>query len=192
MKRPRWITADGLHMRVGGPLWKWWRRNKGSLQGNPALNRPPAHTALEEAKRVVAFAHLGLAFAGQMTYSEGSDRSQLFHRAAGQFAGAHADCSQFVSSILHWVGVKTVTDTDYTGTLLQKGKPLAKPQPGCVAVWGPGAGVHTALVSEKAGTNDWWCIGFGHQGAPDRVTLSNLNAYFDRIGQPGVRFLNFL
>lgn len=190
MKKGRWITRDGLRLRVGSHAWKWWRRNRRAINGQSPLRRPPKHTPLEVDKKIVAFAHAGLGYAGRMTYDESGRRSDLFHRRPGDFNGAHADCSQFVSAILHWVGVRSVTDTDFTGTLLTKGRQLTNPRSGAVVVWGPGTGTHTAFITERAGTSDWWCVGFGHQGAPDRVTLSAMNSYFSRIGHPGVRFLN--
>jgi hypothetical protein len=140
--------------------------------------------------RIVAMANESLRFAGHMTYTETAARSELFHRKPGDFNGAHADCSQLVASILHWLGVTTVTATDYTGTLIEKGKQIARPRPGCVAIWGPHTGAHAAFVTEKVG-NDWMTVGFGHQGAPDRNLLSGMNIYFDSVGQPGVRFLWF-
>jgi hypothetical protein len=145
------------------------------------------------AAHIVYWCHIALKYAGKMTYSENYTlRQELFHRAIGKFLSSVADCSQFVASILHWLGVKVVTATDYTGTLLQKGKLLAGPQPGCVAIWGPHTGAHAAFITEKtADGKDWYCVGFGHQGAPDRNTLSGMNAYFAGIGEPGVRFLEF-
>jgi len=141
---------------------------------------------------VVYHANVGLKYAGQMVYTETAARSELFDRKIDQFGGAHADCSQYIASILHWLGNTKVNKYDYTGTLLQKGKPVSHPGPGIVAVWGPGTGAHTAFITEHiAGGSDWYCVGFGHQGAPDRNTLSGMNAYFASIGQPGVRYLDF-
>lgn len=139
---------------------------------------------------VVSLAKAGLNFAGKMVYTEGSGRSELFHRSKGDFKGAGADCSQFVSSILHWCGNTKVTDSDYTGTLLQKGKLVSSPQPGDVVVWGPGTGVHTAFITEASG-GDWYTIGFGGQGAPDKVLLSAMDQYFSSAGNGGHRFLRF-
>lgn len=136
---------------------------------------------------VVSFAKAALAFAGKMNYTEGSGRSELFHRKPGDFKGAGADCSQFVASILHWTGNKQVSDSDFTGTLLQKGNQISSPQAGCVVVWGPGNGVHTAFITEQSGS-DWYTIGFGGQGAPDKVLLSAMNQYFNHSG---TRFLTF-
>lgn len=152
--------------------------------------KPNRTDALE--LHIVYWCHLALAYAGKMTYTENwTLRQQFFARAVGKFLNACADCSQFVSTILHWLGVKVVTSIDYTGTLLQKGKLVDGPAPGRVAVWGPGTGAHTAFITEKVGNGDWYCVGFGHPGAPDRNTLSGMNTYFASVGQPGVRFLEF-
>lgn len=33
MRKARWLVADGLYMRVGGKLWKWYEKNKDRLHG---------------------------------------------------------------------------------------------------------------------------------------------------------------
>lgn len=181
--------------------WRRWRRNPAAIDPTHP-HAPPSHP-LPHAPvppkstdpfhlYVVYHANLGLKYAGRMVYTETAARSELFGRPVDGFAGAHADCSQYVSSILHWLGNRVVTKYDYTGTLLQKGKLVARPARGLVAVWGPGTGAHTAFITEHIrGGSDWYCVGFGHQGAPDRNTLSGMDAYFVSIGQPGVRFLDF-
>ena len=191
------------------PLWffAWlkWTRHRGNPSAiNPTHPHapkshplPPTHThvkpkgdALEH--HIVYWCHLSLAYAGKMTYTENwTLRQRFFARAVGKFLGAFADCSQFVSTLLKWGGVKIVTSTDYTGSLLTKGKPVSRPAPGLVAVWGPGTGAHTAFITERVNSTDWYVVGFGHQGAPDRNTLTGMNAYFQSIGQLGVRYLDF-
>lgn len=190
---PKYKIVDGFRVRVGSSLDKWLRRTSRARHGQPPLKHPPAHTDLEREKQVVAWAHWGVANRGHFHYTMSSLRARMFHRRPGDTSGTiYADCSQFVASILHWVGVKAVTDTDATGSLLQKGKLLGAPRVAAVAIWGPGGGDHAAFITEKAPGGDWWTIGFGHQGAPDRVLLSYMNAYFREHGKPGVRFLNFL
>lgn len=184
---PAWawkaLKLPGAHLPHRKPAWFWiWR--KWRLTGKlPALTRR---------QKILRYAHRSLTFAGKMVYTEGPERSQLFHRAPGDFAGAHADCSQYAASILHWVGVHTVTDLDYTGTLLQKGRAESHPAAGRAVVWGPGTGSHMAWVTAKTPDGDWWTIGFGDQQGPDRVLLSQMNTYFRDHGKPGVRFLDFL
>lgn len=160
----------------------------------PTGTHPPPYPNPQDplARKIVAYANLSLHFAGRMTYTQTRARSQLFHRKPGVYLNASADCSQLVASILHWLGVKVVTDTDYTGTLLAKGTLQSHPTMGCVAIWGPGTGIHAAFVTEHIkGTSDWYTVGFGHQGAPNRAKLSDMNAYFLHIGKPGVRYLTF-
>lgn len=175
-----------------------WRRHhrKQRVTGVTVISNPPikpqASTALTPAQRVAAYCHHALSFAGEMVYTESALRSQLFHRAPGDFKGAHADCSQFCASILHWVGCKKVNDTDYTGTLLDKGTSLKNPQVGCVVIFGPGTGTHAAFISDRDSRGVWYCTGFGHQGAPDRVSLTAMKAYFQKEGRPGVRYLGFV
>jgi cell wall-associated NlpC family hydrolase len=142
---------------------------------------------------MVGWAHWGINNRGRFVYDEGSGRADMFNSKPGDLSRpVHADCSQFYAAICHWVGIPKVTDTDYTGTLLQKGRliSLANAKPGDCVIWGPGTGTHAAMLTERDG-HDWWCVGFGHQGAPDRVLLSVLDDYFIRAGHPGVRFLDF-
>jgi hypothetical protein len=152
------------------------------------LPKPPA----ARSAHVVYWAHKSLLYAGKMNYTEDWKlRQEFFGKKKGDFYTAHADCSQYVSTILHWLGAAT-TSTDYTGSLWNKGRVLVGPQVGAVAIWGAYPGQHTAFVTGRvAGKDDWYVVGFGHQGAPDRNTLSGMNAYFKALGHPGVRFLSF-
>ncbi len=200
-KGPR---PPGIPRRI--PLWAWlwlrWKRNPAPI--DPSNPDAPQHDPLPKPPnkptptatfhhRVVYYANMSLGYAGRMAYTENwTLRQRFFYFSTGKFAGASADCSQYVCTILHWCGSKSVTSKDYTGTLLAKGRPFSSPVAGRVAVWGPGTGAHTAFVTEKTEDGrDWYCVGFGHQGAPNRVTLSAMSAYFHSIGQPGVRYLDF-
>lgn len=208
-EKPKFIVRDGMVLEPGSEAWHWWRANRQRLEGiNPqAINphhphAPKSHPLTVKPKRphpaasldenIVRIANRGLLFAGRMTYSEGADREMLFDRKRGDFLDAHADCSQFCASDLHWLGVKSLTKTDYTGTLLEKGRLVTVLRPGLIPIWGPHTGAHAAVLTEKTPDGrDWYVVGFGHQGAPDRNTLSGMNAYFNAIGEPGVRFLEF-
>lgn len=203
------VRLRKLLARKHRPLFVWVRtrkhRNKPAVDPThpsapTSVPLPPTHTHVTPkptadplAAHIVYWCHLSLAYAGKMTYTENwTQRQQFFARPVGKFLGASADCSQFVATLLKWGGVKTVTSTDYTGTLLQKGRLVTLAKPGRVVIWGPGTGTHTAFITEKTPDgNDWYCVGFGHQGAPDRNTLTGMNAYFRSIGKPGVRFLDF-
>ena len=171
-----------MHWRIGGV----------AVTGNPPLHKPPASTPATKTHQVVAYAHTSLTYAGRMNYTMTTLRSQLFHRKPGDFLGAHADCSQYVSAILHWVGVTKVNDKDATGSLLLKGKKLSTPKAGCVVVFGAAPGEHAAFITEKEAHGVWWTIGFGHQSAPDRVSLPNMKKYFQDAGHPGVTYLDFI
>lgn len=200
------IRLGALLKRKHRPLWVWIRRKKSNpaainprhpaapksqpLPKSHVINKPSATATLE--KQLIYWCHLSLAYAGKMTYTENwTLRQRFFSYAIGKFLSASADCSQFVATLLKWGGVTTVTSTDDTGTLLRKGKPLASPKAGCVAVWGPSTGAHCAFITEKTATGDWYCVGLGRQGAPDRNTLKGMNVYFASIGKPGVRFREF-
>ena len=135
-------------------------------------------------KRLLANARRGLKFAGKMVYDDkDARRSELFHRKPGRFAGAHADCSQYVSSCAHWSGVRSVTDTDWTGTLATKGKPVEQPVPGCIVLFGDPPYVHTGVMDEGRRV-----IGFGTPDGPDVSNLATLIAYFAGTGHPGHAF----
>lgn len=170
------------------------RFNHVTVQANPApIKGPviPAHVPAPTRTRMVAWAHWSVEHASSFVYTEAAARSEMFHRTPGDLSGKiRADCSQWYVAVGHWCGVAALTDTDYTGTLLQKGTLVRVPKPGDVAVFGPGTGTHAAMVTERQGS-DWWTIGFGHQGGPDRVLLTHMKAYFDQAGKPGVRFLAF-
>lgn len=156
-----------------------------------SLPAPKPKTANTLSRKIVNSCHLSLDAAGKITYTQGVGRRALFHRPVNSFAGSSADCSQFCAAIMHWHGVKGLSDTDYTGTLLKKGKLIPAPKVGCVVIWGPGTGAHAAFITAKVGLTDWMTVGFGHQGAPDRNLLSSMNRYFRSVNEPGVRFLSF-
>ena len=117
-------------------------------------------------------------------------RGQLFHRKPGDFDRAHADCSQFGASILHWCGNTKVSDSDSTGTLWNKGHVLTAPKAACGIIFGEFPGVHFVFATEHE-DGVWYCVGFGSQTGPDRVSLPDLETYFKDEGHPGVRFLDF-
>jgi hypothetical protein len=157
----------------------------------PKAKKPLPETST--AHKIVNLCHESLRFAGKMIYTEDlAARRELFHRKSGEFLRAHADCSQFGASILHWLGNTLVNDTDATGSLWNKGKLLAGPKIGCGVIFGEFPGQHFGFVTGKVpGGGDWYVVGFGHQGAPDRNTLSDLETYFRQRGFPGTRFLDF-
>jgi hypothetical protein len=153
--------------------------------------KPQPHHPLTLEQKIVAYCHQSLQYAGKMYYTETALRSQLFHRKPGEFSDAHADCSQFGSSILHWLGIVKAADTDWTGSMLKKYPVVTGKAPGRGVIWGPGTGDHFAILTEKTEDgSDWYVVGFGHQSAPDRSTLSGMSKYFHDLGKPGVRFLN--
>lgn len=147
---------------------KWYERYKRWYWAH-VLHRWPG----SKRQRIVRYAKASLHRAGQMHYTESAARSELFHRKRGRFKGAHADCSQYSASLCHWVGVKAVTDTDWTGTLGQKGIRLAQPEAGCFVFFGEPPFVHMGVMIDH-----YRVIGFGTQSAPDLNRLSSLLAYF--------------
>jgi cell wall-associated NlpC family hydrolase len=90
------------------------------------------------------------------------------------------DCSGFVTWCYWRAGASDPNTMNYdgygyTGTLLH-GKRIQQSQlhKGDVVVFGPGVGVHAALVVEVAG--DPLCASHGRQGDPSLVRLSALNS----------------
>lgn len=140
-------------------------------------------------RRLAARARQGLRFAGRMIYTEGSLRSQFFYAHPTQYAGQHADCSQYGAGCAHRVGVKRVNGSDYTGTLWDKGKVIPAPRIGCFVIFGAFPGVHLGIVTGRVAGNSL-VTGFGSQRGPDLNTLGALLGYFDRIGHPGARFID--
>jgi hypothetical protein len=151
---------------------------------------PPAHVPASKRFLLVHTAQWCVLNTNRFVYTEGPQRSQMFHIPLDKLDLApviHGDCSQWYASLAHGCGAKGLTDTDYTGTLLEKGKPVARPRAGDCVIFGPGTGTHAAAV-----TFNGYTIGFGHQGGPNRVKLTDMVAWFAAHGHPGVRFLSFL
>jgi cell wall-associated NlpC family hydrolase len=136
-------------------------------------------------QRIRYNAHAGLAFHGRMHYTETAARSELFHRKPRRFLGAHSDCSQYAASCAEWAGVTSVTDTDWTGTLAKKGRPVQEHEvkPGHVVFFGVPPYVHMGVMGRNRHV-----LGFGTQSGPDRNTLAGLIAYFAGVGHPGYAF----
>lgn len=167
---------------------------------NAALENPPqplnrkrhllalATPALTKRQQIRRSARRSLQYAGRMSYTEGLQRSELFHRKRGNFAGAHADCSQYSATLCHWVGVKAVTDKDWTGTLAKKGKGIEQPSRGTFVFFGTPPYVHMGVMVKPLLSRSWHVIAFGHNGAPDEHRLLDLLAYFQGRGDPGYAF----
>lgn len=162
------------------------------MSANPSVfagKTLPKAQAPSKRALMVHWAQWGVVHQGIFRYTQGPARSEMFHRKPGDIQGiVQADCSQFYAAIGHWVGLKVFTDTDYTGTLLEKGRLVATPKAGDCVIFGGGTGEHAAMV-----TFNGYTIGFGHSpGAPDRVKLTDMIAWFRQHGYPGVRYLAFL
>lgn len=160
--------------------------------GNPSAftaGHPP-HVPPSKRAAMIHWAQWGVLNNAKFEYTQSHpQRSEMFHREPGDLKGIiTADCSQFYAAIAHWCGVPGMTDTDYTGTLLEKGKIVRTPTPGDGILFGGGTGEHIAMV-----TYNGYCIGFGHSpGAPNRVKRFDMIAWFKDHGHPGVRYLSFV
>ena len=136
---------------------------------------------------IVGWANWGVENRNGFTYSEQGDRMSGVHKP-GQIP-CTCDCSAFVTYCYSWAGAPDpnglgYNGSGYTGTLLGHGTPiaLAQVQPGDVVVYGPGTGVHTALVV-GAGV-DPLTVSMGQQGDPSYVRVS-------QDGRQPIRFLRF-
>lgn len=141
--------------------------------------------SLYQRHRIRRLARKSLAYHGRMVYTEGPDRSQLFHRPRGEFLHAGADCSQYSASLCHWVGVRDVTEKDWTGTLAEKGRAIPKPLRGAFVFFGAPPYVHMGVLVKPLLSRTWHVIGFGDQAAPDESTLPGMLSYFRQQGHPG-------
>ena len=153
------------------------------------LNRMLGRVHPSKRRRLAAWARAGLAAHGRMVYTEGPQRGELLHRKPGSFVGAHADCSQYASACAHWSRSRKVNATDWTGSLWDKCRPLAKPTVGGCVIFGAHPGVHMGVFTGRH-NGHWVVTGFGTQTGPDANTLGVLEGYFQRNGHPGVYFLD--
>lgn len=144
--------------------------------------------ALTRKQRIRRLARRSLAYAGRMHYTEGVNRSDMFNKPRGDFLGASADCSQYSASLCHWVGVKGVTDTDWTGSLAKKGRMVERPARGVFVFFGAPPYVHMGVMVKPLLSSSWHVIGFGDQSAPEESTLPGLLSFFNREGHPGHQF----
>lgn len=166
----------------------------------PPPHVPPSTNTLIRAAACV-WADWAIEYRSHFTYTEGAGRAHMFNSKPGSLPQS-ADCSQFCAALLHWAGVKhglqppqaALTPTDYTGTLLQKGKhnTVAQVRPGDLIVYGPGTGTHAVFVRERINATDFWVISHGHQGDPSRLRHSTMAAWMRDHGHKGVTFLSFL
>ena len=116
-------------------------------QGQHARRHHRLIPGVTRKQRIRRFARKSVSgITGGCTTPKGRSRSELFHRARGRFDGAHADCSQYSATLCHWVGVKDVTDTDWTGTLGQKGVKVEQPARGVFVFFGQPPFVHMGVL----------------------------------------------
>jgi hypothetical protein len=99
-----------------------------------------------------------------------------------------SDCSAFVENMYHWAGAPSPAGTSgivYTGTELTTGQHIAlfkengqglkveEVRPSDGVVFGPGTGVHIALIVAP-GEGDPVCISMGRPGDPSVVRVSQM------------------
>lgn len=94
------------------------------------------------------------------------------------------DCSEFVTTIYHWSGAPDPNGMGYngygyTGTLLERGTPVAiyQVRRGDLVIWGAFPGHHTAVFVEDANSShiDPWIVSHGSERGPLELRLSSEN-----------------
>lgn len=130
-------------------------------------------------EKVVAWAKWGVRNEPRIHYTELSARSAWLKRRPG-FTPLWTDCSGFVTACYRWAAAPDPNGVayayvGYTGTLLSHGRdvPAGEARPGDIVVYGPGTGVHTAVVVE-AGI-DPLTVSHGREGGPEYVRVSQDN-----------------
>lgn len=159
--------------------------------GTPPVHEPAPGGVSVIRLNLLRVAEWGVTNQAHYVYTQTALRSQMFNTkpftlpADGK--GLHADCSQFYAAATHWVGLNVLDQFAYTGTIVAHGKQVTEPRVGDCVIWGGGTGEHAAMY-----VGDGYTIGFGHSpGAPNRVSLANMDAYFKSAGHPGTRFYSF-
>ena len=139
-------------------------------------------------QEIVKAARWGVDNHAHFTYSEGPERMEAVHKPYQ--LPIISDCSSWVTSCYSWAGAPdpngmNYNGTGYTGTLLNHGIqiPLSQVQPGDVIVYGPGTGLHTAIVVEPGA--DPLTVSMGQNGDPSYVRVS-------QDGRQPQRYLRFL
>jgi hypothetical protein len=122
---------------------------------------------------IVAWAQWSVKHNKQWNYTEGAQRMQDINHAG--ILPVFADCSAAVTLWYNWAGApdpngQGYNHTGYTGTLLANGKhiDISLVKPGDVVVYGPGTGVHTALIVQVR-DKDILTVSHGQQGDPSYV-----------------------
>jgi len=126
------------------------------------------------------------AYTWKLTEQEATHLLALGHRL-------QSDCSEFCPWVLRCAGLWPWPDCGYTGSHLERLPVYSDPRhalTGALAVFGPGAGHHEAIVwhPDPKGGNPV-LASHGHAGF-DVVTLRELEASQTAEGYPGVRMLS--
>lgn len=147
---------------------------------------PPVLSARE---KVVEWARWGVVHEPQIHYSEAAVRSAWLTKTAGQLP-LTTDCSGFVTACYRWSELPDPNGLGYarlgyTGTLLDHGRPVDvhSVRPGDIVVYGPGTGLHTAVIVQAG--SDPLTVSHGKEAGPLFEHVSQDNR------QP-VRYLSFL
>ena len=154
------------------------------------LPAPPSQNPPRDVRQdIVTWGLWGIIHNARFVYTEGGSRMKnVKHRPL--IGKVSADCSAWITYCYSWAHAKDPNGLNfdgygYTGTLLKNGKEITvdQAQAGDVVVFGPGDGVHTALLLSR-GPNPW-TSSMGQQGQPARVRVS----WMLNLGAP--RYLRF-
>lgn len=140
-----------------------------------------ARQSRTDRQRVVAWAKWGVKNTAQIHYTESAARDDWLKGRKGVLP-LTTDCSGFVTACYKWAGLPDPNGLDYkylgyTGTLLDNatkhGKILtdvSKALPGDLIVYGPGTGLHVALIVEAG--HDPLTVSHGDENGPELVRVS--------------------
>jgi cell wall-associated NlpC family hydrolase len=144
------------------------------------LDNTPAPVSLRD--KVVELARKGVANEPKIHYAETRPMPLAWKLPLT------TDCSGFATLCYKLAGAPdpnglSYNGTGYTGTLIGRGKPVRRPQPGDLVFYGPGAAFHVAIVVEAG--PDPLTVSHGQEAGPQYCRVSQDNR------QP-VRFRSYL
>ncbi len=129
--------------------------------------------------QIVRWGKWGVINHSKFTYTEGPTRMEGVHKPG--VLPWQGDCSAWVTCCYSWSKAPDPNGLNYdgegyTGTLLSHGKKITLKEalPGDIVVFGPGTGVHAALIVEI--TPQIICSSMGKPGDPSLVSLRELES----------------
>lgn len=142
-------------------------------------------------ERIVTWARWGVTNEPRIHYTEDKRRDDWLITSPHQTLPLSTDCSGFATLCYCLAGAPdpnglAYKTLGYTGTMLDHGRQVERPQPGDLVVYGGGTGHHVAVVVEAGA--DPLTVSHGQEAGPLYIRVSEEAKY-----QPaGIRYLTFL